>query len=72
MIYYIILNELSSVFGISEGWQFLTLEIFSIILCIFFVILFLSIPLKLFFHFLTMFTQLSRRKGRRKRKNEIY
>lgn len=67
MIYNLILNELISVIGNFEisTFQFKTLEIFSIILSIIFVLIFLSIPLIAFYNCLFLFNI---RKKRRRRK----
>lgn len=70
MVYDLIFNELSNVIGIFDnGWQLTTLQIVSMALSIFYILFFMSIPLKLFNNFLMLFND-KQTKKRRKNKNE--
>lgn len=73
MIYNLIFNELINVIGNFEtGWQLTTIQVVSMIISIIFILIFLSIPLKLFYHFLTLFNDKQTKKRRRKKNETIF
>lgn len=67
MVYQILLDNLRLIFGNNVQWVITGTEIIAFIITLLFTLLFLSIPTYLFYYFITLFTEKSSRK-RRKRK----